>query len=155
MYYSIVYCPCPAPRCKSAEQGRGRRDGLENGWNGFRNLGCLTFSGPGLPPATCSGPHCREKSEALAGPETNWFWSHQRPHQHPACPTIGSNFDIDIQPFSQFREGPYLTYRHRENVGDFNLAWKPYILERLTSYLGPSCQDIWLPNNNYDATLIV
>ena len=97
-------------RCKSAEQGRGRRDGLENGWNGFRNLGCLTFSGPGLPPATCSGPHCREKSEALAGPETNWFWSHQRPHQHPACPTIGSNFDIDIQPFSQFREGPYLTY---------------------------------------------
>ena len=77
-----------------AEQGRGRRDGLENGWNGFRNLGCLTFSGPGLPPATSrlQWAALQEKSEALAGPETNWFWS----HQHPACPTTGSNFDIDV-----------------------------------------------------------
>ena len=63
-------------------------------------------------------------------------------------------FDINVQRFHNSEKAPTWP-RHRDNVGDFNLAWKPYILERLTSYLGPSCQDIWLPNNNYNATLIV
>ena len=103
----MYYCLLPMPGAEMqvrAEQGRGRRDGLENGWNGFRNLGCLTFSGPGLPPATSrlQWAALQEKSEALAGPETNWFWS----HQHPACPTIGSNFDIDVQRFHNSEKAP-------------------------------------------------